>query len=484
MTEISEIGNARSISTMPRRIVSISFVGLEIIAIIFEAIVVMLSSICGGVLYHLVYYNVFYNVEGFVGIGVVGAVLHLFIAKSQGLYEIPVLAGLDRRWTRLVCGWLLVVLLLTLFIFLLKVGSGVSRGSVVTFGFVGCLALITGRSAFQRPLRQAVDRGQLAGRRAVLLGSAEELARLRPSDLLKNFGLTEVKRFTLADVDAGPNGPIHETSPIVQAMEAARHNYVDEIVLAVRWSQDERIRCICEQLRLSPLPVHLLPDRTTEYFLSLPTVTTGRFPTLELQRTPLTYFERALKRIVDIFAAAGTLLMLSPLLLVTALLVKLDSTGPVIFRQRRNGFDGRTFSILKFRTMHVMEDGDSVQQAKRDDARVTRIGRLLRRHSIDELPQLLNVIRGEMSLVGPRPHALVHDDKYSKLIASYAYRHHVKPGISGLAQVNGLRGETPRIEDMQKRVEYDLTYINTWNLMLDLRIMLKTFGEVLRNQAY
>jgi undecaprenyl-phosphate galactose phosphotransferase/putative colanic acid biosynthesis UDP-glucose lipid carrier transferase len=155
----------------------------------------------------------------------------------------------------------------------------------------------------------------------------------------------------------------------------------------------------------------------------------------------------------------------------------------VIFRQRRNGFNGRPFEIYKFRTMNVLEDGAVVRQAKKSDSRVTAVGRLLRRSSIDELPQLFNVLKGDMSLVGPRPHALAHDNEYGRLIANYAFRHHVKPGITGWAQVNGFRGETTRIESMMERIEADLWYINNWSLWLDLRIMLITCFEVARGRA-
>jgi undecaprenyl-phosphate galactose phosphotransferase/putative colanic acid biosynthesis UDP-glucose lipid carrier transferase len=168
------------------------------------------------------------------------------------------------------------------------------------------------------------------------------------------------------------------------------------------------------------------------------------------------------------------LVALLPLMLITALLIKLDSPGPALFKQKRDGFNQQVFNIYKFRTMHVLEDGPGVKQAIRNDPRVTRLGRWLRKSSIDELPQLFNVIRGDMSLVGPRPHAKCHNSEYEKLIAYYAFRHHVKPGLTGWAQVNGYRGETRRVEQMQRRVEHDLWYINNWSPWLDLRILLQT----------
>ena len=174
--------------------------------------------------------------------------------------------------------------------------------------------------------------------------------------------------------------------------------------------------------------------------------------------------------------------MLSPLLLLTSIAIKLNSPGPVIFRQRRKGFNGREFAIYKFRTMNVLEDGTCIRQAKRGDDRVTRLGRGLRSTSIDELPQLINVLAGQMSLVGPRPHAIAHDDEYSNSIDNYAFRHHVKPGITGWAQIQGFRGETADLAAMHKRIQLDLWYINNWSFLLDFRILAKTGIELCRSR--
>jgi putative colanic acid biosynthesis UDP-glucose lipid carrier transferase len=190
------------------------------------------------------------------------------------------------------------------------------------------------------------------------------------------------------------------------------------------------------------------------------------------------------KRALDVAVAAGALLSLAPLLLLCAAAIKLETPGPALFRQRRTGLDGRQFHIWKFRTMTVMEDGPVVIQARPDDPRVTRIGLLLRRSSIDELPQLLNVLRGEMSIVGPRPHAVAHDAYYGARIARYAHRHAVKPGITGWAQVNGLRGETRLVQQMMRRVAYDIWYVDHWSVALDLRILVMTFAMVFRADAF
>lgn len=198
-------------------------------------------------------------------------------------------------------------------------------------------------------------------------------------------------------------------------------------------------------------------------------------PLITLSESPLMSETQALsKAVMDKVAAAILLIMLSPLMLLTALAIKATSAGPVIFKQRRHGWDGRIIEVWKFRSMHVDHRFDAIAQAVRDDPRITAVGRLIRRTSIDELPQLINVLQGRMSLVGPRPHAVEHNDFYSARIRSYMLRHRIKPGITGLAQVRGLRGETETLEKMLRRVEVDIEYINRWSLWLDIKILIQT----------
>jgi len=192
---------------------------------------------------------------------------------------------------------------------------------------------------------------------------------------------------------------------------------------------------------------------------------------------------RIAKRLLDLLIALPLLAVIAPLLIAVAVLVKLDSSGPAFFRQKRLGLNGKPFRICKFRTMHVVEDGAAVAQATPGDARVTRIGAFLRTASIDELPQLLNVIAGDMSLVGPRPHAIAHDRYYTALIPEYEQRQNVKPGITGWAQVNGYRGGTPTLDLMQRRVEFDLWYADHASLPLDLLILIRTPIALVRNRS-
>lgn len=202
--------------------------------------------------------------------------------------------------------------------------------------------------------------------------------------------------------------------------------------------------------------------------------------TAEVLQVPLARAERLAKRCLDLAVASVLLLVLGPLLLAIAVMIRLDSKGPALFRQTRVGCGGRQFMIYKFRSMHTTDDGPIVRQAGREDARITRVGRMLRGNSLDELPQLLNVVIGDMSLVGPRPHAVAHDRHYAALITDYASRHQVLPGITGWAQVTGFRGETPTVACMQGRIERDLWYIRNWSVWLDIKILCMTVVAVAR----
>jgi undecaprenyl-phosphate galactose phosphotransferase/putative colanic acid biosynthesis UDP-glucose lipid carrier transferase len=258
------------------------------------------------------------------------------------------------------------------------------------------------------------------------------------------------------------------------AVTAARARQAEMVLLGLQWSDSVRYHAVRERLRVLPLPAFLLPDQSARSILAQPMVEMGSGFAVEFQRAPLGFLELAVKRTVDVVLATILLIFLSPLLAMVSILIKVTSAGPVIFRQHRRGFNGHTFTIYKFRTMKVLENGSKIDQARRNDERVTNLGRVLRSTSIDELPQLVNVLRGEMSLVGPRPHALAHDDEYSALIANYAFRHNVKPGITGWAQVNGLRGETRTLDLMERRVDLDLWYINNWSIWIDVLILFRT----------
>jgi putative colanic acid biosynthesis UDP-glucose lipid carrier transferase len=266
---------------------------------------------------------------------------------------------------------------------------------------------------------------------------------------------------------------------VARVIEYIRGSDVEEVVVGAdpnRWSE---VRSLVAELRVLPFPVSFIPLGTVSEIFRQPSRELGNAICVELQRGPLTSFEHAAKRCIDVLFAGAALTALLPMLAIVSVAIKLDSPGPVLFRQKRCGFNGRCFQIYKFRTMSVLEDGASIIQAQFADARVTRLGAWLRRTSVDELPQLFNVLEGNMSLVGPRPHALAHDNQFDKMVRNYAFRRRVKPGLTGWAQVNGCRGPTPTAASIERRVEYDLWYIDNWSLRLDLAILLQTPIEIL-----
>jgi putative colanic acid biosynthesis UDP-glucose lipid carrier transferase len=265
----------------------------------------------------------------------------------------------------------------------------------------------------------------------------------------------------------------------------ARAHRVDLIYIALPMASQPRILKLLEDLRDTTASIYFVPDIFVSDLIQARVDFVGGLPVVAVCETPFYGFNGIVKQLSDYLLGAGILLLIAPLLLAIAAGVKLSSPGPVLFKQRRYGVDGRKIVVYKFRSMTVAEDGDVVRQATRNDARITRFGAFLRRTSLDELPQFINVLQGRMSIVGPRPHAVAHNELYRKLIRGYMIRHKVKPGITGLAQVNGMRGETDTVEKMKLRIEYDLAYLRSWSIALDLKIILKTVAVVLeRKNAY
>jgi putative colanic acid biosynthesis UDP-glucose lipid carrier transferase len=258
----------------------------------------------------------------------------------------------------------------------------------------------------------------------------------------------------------------------------AKQQGIDVIFIALPIRHLQRVLDLLDDLRDSTASIYYLPDLFVFDLIQARSSELHGFPVVAMCETPFYGYRGLIKRLTDLSLSLCLLTVASPLLLVLAAAVRLSSPGPAIFRQRRYGLDGHQIIVYKLRTMMVTEDGDHVTQASREDLRITPIGRLLRRYSLDELPQLINVIQGRMSLVGPRPHAIAHNEQYRKLIKGYMVRHKVLPGITGLAQINGARGGTDTLEEMEARVRYDLDYLRRWSPMLDLKILLLTVMKV------
>jgi putative colanic acid biosynthesis UDP-glucose lipid carrier transferase len=276
--------------------------------------------------------------------------------------------------------------------------------------------------------------------------------------------------------------PSHNLGSLNQLAEYVKHNHVDLIYIALPMAFQPRILALLEELHDTTASIYFAPDIFLFDLIQARVDTIAGLPVLAVCESPYYGFDGLLKRASDIVFASLILLMIAPLLVAIGIGVKLSSPGPVLFRQRRYGLDGREILVYKFRSMRVLEDGAVVTQASRGDPRVTRFGAFLRATSLDELPQFINVLQGRMSVVGPRPHAIAHNEMYRKLIRGYMIRHKVRPGITGLAQVNGMRGETDTLDKMQARIEYDLSYLRNWSLLLDVQIIVRTVFVVLKRQ--
>ena len=270
-----------------------------------------------------------------------------------------------------------------------------------------------------------------------------------------------------------------------QVADYVRHHAIDIIYITLPPSMHAQIMLLLDDLKDTTASIYFVPDFFMADLIQGRIDEIAGLPVIAVCETPFTGFNGFIKRLSDIVIASALLCLLLPVLVVVLIGVKLSSPGPILFNQRRYGLDGQEIIIYKFRSMTVAENGSSVVQATMNDARVTRFGRFIRKTSLDELPQFVNVLQGRMSVVGPRPHAVTHNEMYRKLIKGYMIRHKVKPGITGWAQVNGYRGETKTIESMKSRIDYDLSYLKKWSLSLDLIIIFKTIFLVFKDtKAY
>ncbi len=339
-----------------------------------------------------------------------------------------------------------------------------SRGWLLTWFCLSVMAVFGHRIFVSRFFSWASRTGIFRKRVALIGGQSDSLALAR----------TILGDTTVYDLVAIFDVSTNRRDAIDELIRIGQGGSLDEVIIATRLDDGEDLAQTIRELSILPIDISLC---TPDWKLGVPVRTVsrvGQMTKLNVQFKPITERGEVLKMCEDYALAGLAMILLSPLFLLIALAIKLDSPGPVFFRQRRNGFNHQEFYIWKFRTMTVLEDGSDVVQASRNDQRVTRVGAILRKTSLDELPQLINVLMGEMSLVGPRPHAISHNAYYSEILRSYANRHRVKPGLTGWAQINGYRGPTEDPELMRKRVEHDLYYIDNWSIWFDLKILIAT----------
>jgi putative colanic acid biosynthesis UDP-glucose lipid carrier transferase len=385
----------------------------------------------------------------------------------------------------IVASWLKVVGVLLFIAFATKLTSMYSRKVVLTWFFVAPFALQVAQEIARLMLHRLLA-SQAAGRVKVLVGvndTARELARRIREDPCMGViaGYFDDRR---GERVAGIR-PQEVIGGLGDVVDRVRRHRIDVVYITLPMTRDPRITRMIDGLRDTTASIYFVPCTLPFEPIQARVDYIGGVPVIAVCETPFCGMNGVLKRAFDLVCAGLALAAAWPVMLALAIGVKRSSPGPVLFRQKRYGLDGRQIRVWKFRTMRVCEDGERIEQAKRDDGRVTPFGAFLRRNSLDELPQLFNVLGGSMSLVGPRPHAVAHNEHYRGLIRGYMLRHKVKPGITGWAQVNGYRGETETVEKMQKRVEHDLDYLRHWSISLDIWILLRTAWVLLdRRNAY
>jgi Undecaprenyl-phosphate glucose phosphotransferase len=359
-------------------------------------------------------------------------------------------------------------------LFLLKFAEPYSRATFV-FQFITVeAAVLSARAVLYSRLQSSIAAGLVDARRVVLIGDPTNCAWF--SGQLKGIGIRAVGSYAFPELD--PDGADchsdYAEGMLRKLVEACRRVRPDDILILTKQGTFQQITSLVSSLSALPVGLHVVFAEAAEFLAAAKIVGFGNILTMQVRPPPMSMTEQMAKRVFDVVTAMIALVALAPLLAVVAIVIKLDSRGPVLFRQTRHGYNNEVIKVLKFRTMTELEDGDNFVQVVQNDERITRVGAVLRRANIDELPQLINVLSGEMSIVGPRPHATAHNKLFEDKILLFSRRHVIKPGITGWAQVNGYRGATDTLEKMRRRVEHDLYYIDNWSFWFDLRIIIMT----------
>lgn len=417
--------------------------------------------------------------EPYQALTIITGLLALIIIPGTQLSGIRPGTNFWSNSVSVVSRWILLVGVLLILGYATKTSSIYSRKLLFTWMLLTPPVLTFAQTALERWITRV--RSSLNSEKRFIVVGANNLGSTVASKIIGNsrFGLTFDGFFDdrgedrlTDDVASKLRGKLTELPDYV------RDNSVDLVFITLPLRNIQRVAELLDEIHDTTASVYYVPDIFVFDLIQCRTDDIDGVPVIALCETPFYGTSALIKRFSDIAIASTVLLVASPLLLLIGAAIKLTSPGSVIFKQRRYGLDGRQIVVYKFRTMTVSEDEDVVRQATRDDDRVTRVGAFLRKYSLDELPQFINVLQGRMSVVGPRPHAVAHNEEYRRLIKGYMIRHKVNPGITGLAQIQGFRGETSSIDDMRNRVECDLEYLRNWSIMLDLRIILKTITVI------
>jgi len=444
---------------------------LELLHRLFDAAIVVACFLLSAV-----YYDYPWNPH-FSFFSALAVIVFYVTAGRSGLYRSWRTASFRHESGLVLQAWLLTVLVVLIVAFLSEF-SGPFFLRVVTGWFVaGFFSLLLSRYLVRLVLRAVRRRGLNA--RSVVIAGAGVLGVNLANIILNNdwMGLSIqgfYDDFKPVGEKPAPGIEASVRGSLDKLIDDIRKEHIDIVYLALPMRAEKRLKEVLGHLADTTASVYIVPDIFTFELLNARLLDMGGIPTISVYEGPFYGINEWIKRLEDLVIGTIITIVIMPVMIVLAIGVKLSSPGPVIFKQRRYGFNGEEIFVWKFRTMTVCEDGPAIPQVHKNDPRVTKFGEFLRRTSLDELPQFINVLQGRMSIVGPRPHAVAHNEYYRKLIPGYMLRHKVKPGITGWAQVNGWRGETDTIEKMQKRVDYDLAYIRDWSFWMDIKIIFMT----------
>jgi putative colanic acid biosynthesis UDP-glucose lipid carrier transferase len=403
--------------------------------------------------------------------------LFFVIAQFLDIYRARRGASIFHETLQLCLVWFGVLLVLLLVGYATRSSEDYSRPVILTWITLAPITLIVWRSVIYY-LLGILRKNGINTCKVAIVGAREIGAEFAQTILESTWmGLLPVG-FYDDRKPAGSRPLVTEPLKVIGDLDAlvkhAREGKIDAIYITLPLRAEERIKKLLDHLSDTTVSVYLVPDFFVFNLMNAGLSNLGEFPVVSIHETPFNGVDGWIKRLEDIVLSTLILSLISMPMLIIALGVKLSSSGPVFYKQNRYGLRGNRIEVWKFRTMTVCEDDAEVRQVQQSDERVTPLGAFLRRTSLDELPQFINVLQGRMSIVGPRPHAVIHNEEYRKLISGYMLRHKVRPGITGLAQVNGWRGETDTLDKMEKRIEYDLAYIKNWSLLLDVKIILLT----------
>jgi len=456
----------------------ISYGSIEAIVCVLDILLIITVSVATGAIYALLHERDV-DLARYVSTAILASAVFVLLFRRRCLYDPSSLVNWSLQARNIASLWIVTFLILAGGAFALKVGKDFSRGAVLSFALASPAVLLMHHALWRAVIAAGLRRGRLRGRNSILLCIHEspEAARIA-QDHTRDLEFHGFRIDQVFHLSAG----ISPKDLIDRVVAFARGSEVDEIFVAADLGRWREIPDLIQRLCELPLPLTLLPDENTAPLFTMISRQFGSSVGVEFHRPPLSVAERFAKRLLDILLSAGAIVVLIPMFLIIAIAIKFDSPGGALFKQTRCGFNSRKFRIFKFRTMTDLDDGATIKQAVRGDKRVTRIGTWLRKTSIDELPQLFNVVSGEMSLVGPRPHAAAHDNYFAEQISHYAFRHHMKPGITGWAQIHGYRGETPTVQSMQERVDLDIWYVDNWSITLDIQIFFLTAAEIVRGR--